>query len=222
MKLKFTIAPLGLVAGFAAYVVLHPGVAYAEPRMAAGMVTPFAQAGVYSIDTMHTSISFEINHLGLTNVHGRFNKFTGKIVEDEKDLAKSRVEITIDASTIDTAIAARDAHLRTAEFFDTAKYSTITFKSTKVEKTKTGYAVTGDLTIKGKTKSITIPFKHYGPYEMKGMGDQPARIGIIAEPITIKRSDFGVGSTAPLPDGRMGASDEVVIRLAVEGILDKK
>lgn len=214
------IVPIALAGGYLAYVTLHPGIAYAEPRMASGVATPFAQKASYTIDPQHTGLIFEIRHLGLSVVTGRFNKFLGKVVED-KDLTKSSVEISIQSDSVDTAVAERDAHLRTADFFDVAKFPTLTFKSTKIEKAKDGYLLTGDLTIKGKTKSISIPFKHYGPYSMPGMPDQPARIGVVAEPITIKRSDFGVGSQFKFPDGTEGASDAVTIRISFEATLDK-
>jgi len=222
MKLKLAFAPFAIAAGFAAYLALHPGVAYAEPRLASGVPTSFAQKPAnYTIDPQHTSLYFEITHLGLSRVHGRINKFSGKVLEDEKDLTKSSVELTAEIDSIDTAVAARDAHLKTADFFDAAKYPTLKFKSTKIVKSKDGYILTGDLTIKDKTKSISIPFKHYGPFSMPNMPDQPTRIGVIAEPITIKRSDFGVGSQFKFPDGTEGASDAVTVRISMEATLDK-
>jgi polyisoprenoid-binding protein YceI len=93
---------------------------------------------------------------------------------------------------------------------------------TMLSRAKAGYTVTGDLTIKGTTKSVSIPFKHYCPYQIKGVPGQPPRIGIVADPITIKRSDYGVGSTKPLPGGTMGASDEVIVRISFEGLLEKQ
>jgi polyisoprenoid-binding protein YceI len=224
MKLKLALFPFALAAGFAAYVALHPGRAYSEPRMASGKSTPFAPQATYSIDPAHSSIYFEITHLGLAKVHGRINKFSGKIREDEKDLTNSSVEFTAQVDTVDTAIAARDNHLKTADFFEVAKYPEMTFKSTKVAKAKDGYVATGDLTIKGKTVMVSLPFKHYGPLTLKGMGgmsDQPARVGIIAEPVTLKRSDFGVGSQQKLPDGTVALSDEVTVRISLEATLDK-
>jgi polyisoprenoid-binding protein YceI len=221
MKLKITLIPISVVAGLTAYVALHPGVAYAEPRMASGKATPFAQQANYTIDPEHTSLYFEIRHLGLSVVHGRINKFSGKVAEDEKDLTKSSVELTAQVDSIDTAVPARDTHLKAADFFDVAKYPTITFKSTKIVKAKDGYVLTGDLTIKDKTKSISIPFKHYGPLSMKNFGDQPDRIGVIAEPIVIKRSDFGVGNQFKLPDGTEGASDAVTLRISMEATRNK-
>jgi polyisoprenoid-binding protein YceI len=215
------VTPITLAAGLAAYVGLHPGVGYAEPRIAAGEATPFAQPANYSIDVMHGSISFEITHLGISKVHGRFNKFSGKIREDAKEIGTSSVEFTAQVDSLDTALAMRDEHLKGAEFFDVAKYPEMTFKSTKVARAGDGYIVTGDLTIKGQTKPVSIPFKHYGPLSLKGVGDDSTRVGIIAEPITIKRSDFGVGKDIRLPDGTEGASDEVTVRISLEATLDK-
>jgi polyisoprenoid-binding protein YceI len=221
MNARFALIPLVAVAGFGAYVAFHPGVAYAEPRMAVGRPTPLGKTASYTFDPDHTSVYFEITHLGLSKVTGRINKFAGRIIEDESDLTKSSVEFTGEIATIDTGVAPRDKHLCSADFFEVARYPTLTFKSTKVAKTKTGYTVTGDLTIKGTTRSVSIPFKHYGPYQIQGVPGQPPRIGIVADPITIKRSDFGVGSTKPLPDGTMGASDEVIVRISFEGLLEK-
>lgn len=220
MKLRFALAPFALVAGAAAYVTFHPGVALAEPRFTGMTVAPFAQQASYTIDTMHADISFEIKHLGLSMTRGRFNKFSGKLMEDPKDLTKSSVEFSAEIASVDTAVEARDNHLRTADFFDAAKYPKLTFKSTKVEKKGSGYVVTGDLTIKDKTKSVSIPFKHYGPLKMT-VGDMSTRVGVIAEPITIKRSDFGVGNQFKLPDGTEGASDAVTVHISFEAILDK-
>jgi polyisoprenoid-binding protein YceI len=221
MKLKTTLMPIAIAAGLGAYVSLHPGIAYTEPRTASGKPTPFAQPASYTIDPTHTSVYFEITHLGLSKTHGRISKLSGKIREDEKDLAKSSVEFTAQVDSIDTALPARDEHLKNSEYFDVAKYPELTFKSTKVARARDGYVVTGDLTIKGTTKSVSIPFKHYGPLTLT-VGDRSTRVGITAEPITIKRSDFGVGTNQKLPDGTPGASDEVTVRISLEATLDKQ
>lgn len=221
MKIKTLLIPIALVTGLAGYIGLHPGVAYSEPRMVAGKPTAFAEQTSYTIDPAHTSIYFEINHLQLSQVHGRINKFSGTVIENEKEPEKSSVEFTAQVDSIDTGVPPRDEHLRKPDFFDVEKYPELSFKSKKVAKAKKGYVVTGDLTIKDKTKEISIPFKHYGPYTMKGMGEQPTRIGIVAEPITIKRSDFGVSNTDKLPDGTVGISDEVIVRISLEATRDK-
>jgi polyisoprenoid-binding protein YceI len=220
MKLKIALMPFALAAGFAFYALFHPGVAFTEPRLTSGTPTPFAKQSSYTIDPMHTSIYFEITHMGLSKVHGRINKFSGKIQEDAQDLTKSSVEFAAQVDSIDTAVAARDTHLKSADFFEVAKYPELTFKSTKIEKSKDGYTLTGDLTIKGKTKSVSIPFKHQGPLTLT-VGDKSTRIGVIAEPITLKRSDFGVGGPFTLPDGTAGVSDELIVRISLEATLDK-
>ena len=220
MKPKLLILPILAAAGFAALAALHPGVSYAGPRVAGLRPTPLAKQAGYTIDPQHAGIYFEITHLGLSKVTGRFNKFSGKVVEDSSDLTRSSVEFTAQVDSIDTAIAARDNHLKNADFFEVSKYPELTFKSTKVAKSKDGYVVTGDLTMKGKTRSVSIPFKHYGPLTLP-VGDKSTRIGVIAEPITLKRSDFGVGGDFKMPDGTIGASDEVTVRISFEAILDK-
>ncbi len=220
MKLKIALMPFALAAGFVLYVLLHPGIAYTEPRLASCKPTPFAKQASYTIDPMHTGIYFEINHMGLSTVRGRINKFNGKIQEDAGDLTKSSVEFSGQVDSIDTAVAARDTHLKSADFFEVAKFPELTFKSTKIEKSKGAYTMTGDLTIKGKTKSVSIPFKHNGPVTLT-VGDKSTRIGVIAEPITLKRSDFGVGGDFKLPDGTVGVSDELTVRISLEATLDK-
>lgn len=222
MKLKWISVPLALVAGSAGYVVFHPGVAYASPRMNALVPTRMpAGRATYSIDPMHTSMYFEIRHLGLSVIHGRITNMTGKVVEDSDHPLESSVELTAQMNSIDTAVPPRDEHLRSKDFFEVETYPTLTFKSTKLEKTKDGYEVTGDLTMKGKTKSIVIPFRHFGPYAIPGMADQPARIGVIADPIVIKRSDFGISSQDKFPDGTEAISNDVTVRISLEGTLDK-
>lgn len=205
--------PLAVAAVGVSVVAFHPGRAYAEPRLASTGSTPLADDATFAIDPAHSSLSFEVVHLGLSHVHGRISKFSGTVKENA-DLTKASVEVTGQMATIDTAVGARDNHLRTADYFEVEKYPTFTFKSTKVEKTKDGYAVTGDLTIKDKTKKLTIPFKHYGPVSVQG---QPTKIGIVGDPVVIKRSDFGVGTVQKMPNGSLALSDEVTIRLSFEG-----
>ena len=217
MTIKLALVPFALALAGAGVVAFHPGVAHASPRLAAGPTTRMVEAATYSVDSMHAGISFEIVHMGLSRVHGRINKFGGKIVENPADLGKSSVEFTGEIASLDTAVPPRDKHLQAADYFDAAAHPTLTFRSTKVAKTKDGYLVTGDLTIKGKTKSIEIPFKHYGPVE----GGGATRVGIVAETFTIKRSDFGVGGTDKMPNGTMPLSDEVTMRVSLEATKDK-
>ena len=117
----------------------------------------FGQAATWNIDASHTRTGFSVKHLVISDVKGEFAKTEGKAQIDEADLSKSSVEVTIDAASVDTRDAKRDNHLKSADFFDVAKFPTITFKSTKVEAGKDGALnVTGDLTMHGVTKPVTL------------------------------------------------------------------
>jgi polyisoprenoid-binding protein YceI len=117
----------------------------------------FGQAATWNIDGSHTRTGFSVKHLVISDVKGEFAKTEGKAQIDESDLSKSSVEVTIDATTIDTRDAKRDSHLKSVDFFDVARFPAITFKSTKVEAGKDGaLTVTGDLTMHGVTKPVTL------------------------------------------------------------------
>ena len=214
MNRTLYLAPI-VVAG--ASVAFHPGVS-APVAPVQGKPTKLEASANYDIDTMHAGITFSIRHLGLSDVHGRFNKFSGTIVSNGTDLSKSKVEFSAEIASVDTGVDARDEHLIKDDMFDAAKYPTLKFVSKKIERKGDGYVAIGDLTIKDKTKEIRIPFKHFGPYQIKGFEGQPERIGIIAEPITIKRSDFGVAVQPPFPDGVMPLSDEVKVMISIQGM----
>lgn len=218
MKIRFALITVAVaVIAFAGYVAFHPGVRYMEPRIAHAAEAPL-QSAAYTIDPNHATIYFEIGHLDLARINGRFNTFSGRIVEDAENVGNSSVEFTAQVASIDTGVEARDNHLRTADFFDVATYPELTFKSTGVEQVGERYIVYGDLTMHGVTQNIAIPFRHYGPVALPGKDGQPGvpKIGIVAEPVTLMRSDFGIGSTTPMPDGRMGLSDEVIVRISFE------
>ena len=110
----------------------------------------------WDFDLSHSSVNFHVRHLMVSKVHGRFSLWSGKLELDEQDLTKSRLQVEIDATSVDTKEAKRDEHLRSADFFDTATFPKLTFKSTKIEKDGDDYKVTGDLTIKDVTKSVTL------------------------------------------------------------------
>ena len=219
MNVKLTLIPIAAIAGFGSYVAFHPGVAYAEPSQA-GQIKPsqISTVGNYMIDPMHTSIYFQINHMGLTNVHGRFGKFEGKIVQNP-DLSRSSVQFTAQTNSIDTNVPPRDTHLKSKDFFEVETYPTLSFKSTKIGKWGAGYVAVGDLTIKDVTKQVRIPFRYFGP--LPGAGDQPERIGIIAEPLVINRRNFNINYGNNLPNGIPAVGNDVTIRLAVEATKDK-
>jgi polyisoprenoid-binding protein YceI len=117
----------------------------------------FGQATTWNVDPSHTRVGFSVKHLVISDVKGEFSKVSGKAQLDESDLSKSSVEMTIEVASVDTRDEKRDAHLKSADFFDAAKFPTITFKSTKVVAGKDGaVTVTGDLTMRGVTKPVTL------------------------------------------------------------------
>lgn len=183
----------------------------------AAPVLALAETATWNLDPAHTHSAFTIRHLVITNVRGEFGKTTGAVMLDEKDITKSSVEATIDVTTIDTRVADRDTHLKSPDFFDAAKYPTMTFKSTKVQKAGKGkLKVTGDLTIKDVTKPVVLEVE--GPTaEIKGpMGE--SRRGIAAR-TTINRRDFGLNWSKAVEAGPV-VGDKVTIE--IEGELIKE
>jgi polyisoprenoid-binding protein YceI len=169
-------------------------------------------SGAYEIDASHTSVLFGISHLGFSNYHGRFNTVSGDLNFDPKDPQKSKVNITIDIASIDTNHAELEGKLKGADWFDAAKFPTATFTSTKVEKlSATTGKVTGDLTLHGVTKPLTLDVT------FNGAADNPFSkkhtLGFSAKG-SIKRSDFGISQHIP------AVGDEVA--LSIEAEMQKK
>ena len=167
--------------------------------------------GAYSFDKAHSFIGFTVKHMGLIEVPGYFRDFTGTINFNAEDVKNSSVEFTAKATSVDTGVAPRDKHLRTADFFDVEKFADITFKSTKIEKKGKQWMMTGDFTMRGVTKQITFPFEIAGFLP----GDKATRMGATAQ-TTINRRDFGVNYGTNLPNGTPMLSDDVKINLQIE------
>jgi polyisoprenoid-binding protein YceI len=186
----------------------------------AGLALGFAGAAsaaveTYVIDPVHSSVGFSIRHL-FSQVPGSFTKFNGTLTVDRDNLEKSSVEATIDIGSVNTAAEKRDTHLKSPDFFDAAKFPTITFKSKSWKKTGADtYDVTGDLTIKDVTKSVVLAVKvlGFGP----GMGPGTMVSGWEGT-TTLMRSDFGVNGPAMLGKA---IGDEVKVTVSVEGDLKK-
>lgn len=171
--------------------------------------------GEYRIDPAHSSIGFAIRHLEINWVEGRFKEFTGTIRYDDKDITKSSVEFSAKVASIDTEVEARDRHLRSADFFEVEKYPEMTFRSTRVErKGKDGYVLHGDLTIKGVTKPVQLPFTITGAVK-DARGN--TRFGIEAE-TRINRRDFGITYGSAFAGGGLDVGNEVTIRLRLEAM----
>ena len=172
------------------------------------------QAAVYEIDSAHSSAQFAIRHLMVSTVRGDFRKVTGMANVDEKDVTKSTIEATIDVASINTGIEKRDEHLRSPEFFDAAKYPTMTFKSKKIEKAGEGkLKVTGDLTLHGTTKEVVLDFEGNLIPIKDPMGK--TRIGGMAT-TKINRKDFGLAWNKALETGGVVVGDEVTITIDTE------
>ena len=168
-----------------------------------------------AIDRSHSEVAFQVRHL-LSKVRGRFTDFAGTIEFDEANPQQSRVDVTIQAGSIDTAEPDRDKHLRTADFFEVEKYPTLSFKSTRVErKGKDAYVLHGDLTLKGVTKPVQLPFTVAGAVK-----DQRGntRFGVEAQ-TTVNRRDFGINFGSALPEGGFNVGNEVNITLHLEALL---
>ena len=173
-----------------------------------------AQASTWKIDPDHSNIGFKVRHLMVSNVRGNFEKHTGTVHIDDRDITKSRVEITIDAASINTNVAKRDAHLRSADFFDVAKYPTITFVSRKVVSAGTDkLKVTGDLTIHGVTREVVLDVD--GPSRESKDPWGNIRRGVSAG-TTINRKDFGLIWNKALETGGVLVGDDITIALEIE------
>jgi len=171
-------------------------------------------AAVYNLDPAHSTIGFRVKHLMISNVKGVFEKFRGSVNIDEKDISRSKVEVSIDMASVNTNIAKRDDHLRSPDFFDVAKFPTMTFVSTKVEKSGTDtLKVTGNLTIKGVTRPVILSVD--GPTnEIKSPQGEVKR-GASAT-ATINRQDFGVSWSKKLDGGGLVVADDVFINIDTE------
>lgn len=146
-------------------------------------------ADTWNVDPAHSQTGFTVKHLMISTVRGEFTKTTGKVVLDEADITKSTVEATIDIASVNTREEKRDAHLKSPEFFDAAKFPTMTFKSTKVVKHGDGLKVTGDLTMHGVTKPVVLDVT--GPTKEIKDPWGLARRGVSAT-AKVNRKDFGV------------------------------
>jgi polyisoprenoid-binding protein YceI len=184
-------------------------------RLAVGMAAALPAltlASTWNIDPAHSNSSFMVKHMVITNVRGEFGKTTGVVSLDDKDVTKSSVEATIDVTTVNTRVSARDDDLRSANFFEVAKYPTITFKSTKVEKLGNDkLKVTGNLTMKGVTKpavlDVTTTDAIAGP-----RGEQ--RRGVSAS-TRLNRKDFGLSWSKAVEAGPI-VGDMVDVQLDLE------
>lgn len=167
----------------------------------------------WTIDTAHTTVSFSARHMGLAKVRGRFTGFDGRIEGDPKSVESAEGSFEVDLASVDTGNADRDAHLRSADFFDVEKHPKMTFVSRSVTpEGGDGYKVVGDLTIRGVTKPVELDYEHGGegvdPYGNRKVG------GTLTG--TIKRSDWGLTWNVALETGGWLVSDKIAIEIDLQ------
>ncbi|BCS53363.1 YceI family protein [Geobacter sp. SVR] len=175
-----------------------------------------APASTWNIDPDHSNVGFKVRHLMVSNVKGNFEKHTGVIDLNDKDITKSRVEVTIDTNSINTNVQKRDEHLRSADFFDVAKYPTMTFVSKKVAKAgQDKLKVTGDLTLHGVTRQVVLDVDGLSKESKDPWGN--IRRGTTAS-TKINRKDYGLVWNAALETGGVAVGEEVTITMEIEMI----
>jgi len=175
-----------------------------------------AMAAIWNIDPDHSNVGFKIKHLMVSNVKGSFDKYKGTVDLNEKDITKSKVQVTIETASINTNVQKRDEHLRSADFFDVATYPVMTFVSKKVTKSgKDKLKVSGDLTLHGITKEVVLSVNEFSKESKDPWGN--IRRGASAT-ATINRKDFGLGWNKVLETGGVLVGEEVNIILEIEMI----
>jgi polyisoprenoid-binding protein YceI len=182
----------------------------ALPLLVAGIA--HADSVEWKLDTSHTSVGFSVPHLVVSSVDGKFTKATAAIKLDDADLTKSQVSVDIDATSIDTGDAKRDDHLKGPDFFDAKKFPKLTFKSTKIAKAGAGYKLTGDLTIRDVTKSVTLDATLSAPVKTP-WGNQARAAKLNGK---ISRGAFGLKWNKALETGGVVVGDEVTITVKAE------
>jgi polyisoprenoid-binding protein YceI len=183
------------------------------------MTTPVSGAtalSTWNIDPAHSAAEFKVRHMMISNVKGKFSGLSGSLKLDETDYTHSSIEVSIPSASVSTVDDKLDAHLKNEDFFDVEKFPTLTFKSTSIRSTGDhDYEVTGDLTIRGVTKSVTLSVNDLSEPSKDPWGN--LRIGLSGS-AKVNRKDFGLVWNAPLEFGGVLVGDEVTITLDVQFI----
>jgi polyisoprenoid-binding protein YceI len=175
--------------------------------LAAASCATAQAADTYTVDPVHSSISFKIAHVGISYIHGRFDDFSGQFTIDKDDPAKSSFALSIKVDTVDTNNQKRDEHLRNADYFNAKQFPAMTFQSTSVKPVEGGYEVSGDLTLHGVKKPVTLTLK--GGDKIVEFPKGMHRIGF-GTTLTIKRSEYDMKASLD------ALGDEVLIDIGVE------
>ena len=176
---------------------------------------PTSLSGTYAVDPTHSRIGFIARHAMVTKVRGSFNEFEGTGTFDAEDPTRSNLQLTIQAASIDTRNADRDAHLRSNDFFSMGEFPEIRYVSTAVETLgEATYRVTGDLTVKGVTRSVTVDFEYTGtavdPYGNRRLGFEGST--------TVNRKDFGITWNTALETGGVLVSEKVTLEFEISAV----
>ncbi|EHI11778.1 YceI family protein [Mycolicibacterium thermoresistibile] len=169
-------------------------------------------AGTWNIDPVHSTVGFSVRHLMVSKVRGTFDRFNGAIEVAEDGTASVRAEIDIDS--INTRNEQRDAHLKSAEFFDVANHPTATFVSTGLRRDGEDYLLDGDLTIKGITRPVTLEMQFNGVNPGMGQGE----VAGFEASVVLNRRDFGIDIDTPLETGGVVVGDKVTVTLEIEAV----
>jgi polyisoprenoid-binding protein YceI len=174
---------------------------------------PGYEAATWTIDPVHSEVGFSVRHMMVSKVRGRFNTFSGQLVTAD-DPTKSSVTAEIDLSSINTGQEQRDAHIRSADFFEVETYPTMTYQSTGIRVEDGEYILDGDLTLKGVTKSVPLrlELQGFGPDAYGGY-----RAGFTATG-EINRRDFNVNFSAPMQNGGVVVADKIQLHLEIEAV----
>jgi polyisoprenoid-binding protein YceI len=174
-------------------------------------VLPLA-AGTWTIDPVHSDVTFSVRHLGLAKVRGRFNDFGGTVAIGD-DLASTQVDAEIDLSSVDTHNPDRDTHLKSSDFFDIESNRTMSFRSTSIEGEGDTYTMEGELTVGGVTGPVSLEVEFFGSETFPV--DQSTRAGFSAT-TTLSRSDFGISFDVPIGPEKMVIGDKVSVELDIQ------
>jgi polyisoprenoid-binding protein YceI len=192
-----------------------------ETQTLQSVATAIDTRTTWTIDPAHSTIGFSVKHMMFTTIHGRFGGVRGTIRVDDDHPRNASVEVEIDTATVNSGDAVRDAHLRSADFFDVATYPTIAFRSTRVEPvsplSRDRWNVVGDLTIHGVTRSVELTA------EQTGRGTNPMGAVVAGFEATgkISRKDFGMEFNVPLAEGGFLVGDEVKISIDVQALREE-
>lgn len=171
------------------------------------------EAPAYTLDASHSHVGFSVRHMMISNVRGEFTKLAGEVNYDPHRPEATRINVTVDVDSINTREEKRDAHLKSADFFDAANFPHITFHSKSTRRTDDGLEVTGDLTIHGTTREVKLAVEDVTPEFADPFGFR--RLGASAR-TKVRRSDFGMKWNAALEAGGVLVGDEISIQIEVE------